>query len=316
MVLGAAKINILFLLLTFLSQKAHAADVKNSQDKDRSPLEEALIETNIDVSEAFDDVAEDIDLFLVGKKVTNKRNETSVRIENSTFSTEGNGVTNSTNLNVILRLPNLEKYWQLKFTTYDEQEESRGIRKGYLRQTPRQRSYGASVGLFRKLGKIRTSFRPRLELTNPLKLSHSLNFDTTADMKTYTVTPRLELFANADKGTGVFGTVSVAFKLSEEEILTFLNDAEYEDHMNKFSSTSSVTLGQSLSEDTSISYAFSVDSHSRPSYHLEGYGPSVSWSHILYRRILDYSITPQLNFKKDRHYKGEAGVNLNVSLNF
>ncbi len=97
-----------------------------------------------------------------------------------------------------------EKYWQLTFTSYDESED-RGVRNRYLRQTPRERNYGASFGLFKKLGEVRTAFRPRLSFEGNPAISHSLSMESVAEKKRgYRINPKLEFYANPTKGAGAF----------------------------------------------------------------------------------------------------------------
>ncbi|RYZ85908.1 MAG: hypothetical protein EOP06_15515, partial [Proteobacteria bacterium] len=111
---------------------------------DEITWEQWFFKSNIAVSEWFDGVAEGLDLFLVGKKLTNKRNESFIRIENTTVSSEGSSPGNSFAFIVNPRLQNLEEYWHLKFSTYDEQEERRNVKNEYLRQTQRRENYGAT----------------------------------------------------------------------------------------------------------------------------------------------------------------------------
>lgn len=278
--------------------------------------EQTFIERNIEVSEMFDSLAEGLDLFLVGKRITKKQNETSVRIENSTISTEEENIRNVTNLAVNLRLPNLEEYWQLKFTSYDEKEEKRNVRRSYLRQTTRETNYGATVGLFRKFGSVRTMFTPRIELQDPLRVSHSLTFESVAEMKSFHVNPKLELFATPDKGPGVFYSLNFNFYLTDVYSFLFLNEGEYEEERNRLSTNNGFSLGQGISETSSLAYSIFFHGLNRENYHLESYNISVGWSQVLYKKILDYQIIPNINFARDKSFKGVAGIVFNVNLNY
>lgn len=286
------------------------------EKREREEWEESLIQDNIAISEFFDGIAEGLDLFLVGRKLTNRPNETSVRLDSAVYVMDGEGLKSSLGLGVNLRLPNLEEYWHLKFTTYDEKQERRNVRRGYLRQTPRQTNYGATVGFFKKLGDVRTSFEPRIELQDPLKISHSLTFESVADMRKYEVNPKLEFFTSPTMGVGFFTAVNVNFQLSTIYSLTFINEGEYHDKIHEFSVNNGVSLGQKMDDVSSFSYDFMVGSNNRPSYHLESYSFSVSWMHLLYKKILDYRITPHLDFAKDYSFIGRPGLVFAVSLNF
>lgn len=286
-----------------------------AQRESEETWERRLIRKNIEWSEALDGFAEGLDLFLVGKRVTERRNETHLRVENSTFSEEGKPLHNTTNFNINVQLPNLEDYWQLKFTSYDETEERRGVNRGYLRQSPRENNYGASVGLFRSFGPVRARFNPRLHLADPLRVSHSITLESVADMTTYQINPKLEFFANPDKGTGVFGALNLNFVLSDVHSLSLVNEGEYEERENLFTVSNGVSLGRQLTEKTSFSYNLFFTSMSRPVMHIEGYSFSVVWAHLIYQRILDYQIIPHVDFETI-NYRATAGLIVNINLNF
>jgi hypothetical protein len=285
------------------------------EDSPDEGLEQRLIKGNIAVSEWLDGVAEGLDLFLVGRKLTRKRNETNVKLGNSSYYMADGSFTNSTSLNANLRLPNLEEYWQLKFSNYDESRE-RGVQANYLRQTPRERNYGATVGLFKKLGNVRAAFQPRISLQNPLNVSHSLAFESVADFKAYQINPKLEFFANAEKGTGVFEALNFNFQLNPVFSLTWINEGEYEEKVHLYSTTNALALGQVITDRRSLSYSLSLMSNNRPEYHLDVYSLAISWSDLLYKSILDYQLTPHLDFLRDRGFTGMAGVTFSINLNF
>ncbi|MBC7466476.1 MAG: hypothetical protein H7256_10835 [Bdellovibrio sp.] len=291
-------------------------DALRKKRAENETVEQKFIDSNIAISNWLDGAAEGLDLFLVGKKLTDAKNETHVRIENSTYSMEGANLTNATSLNVNLRLPNLEEYWQLKFTTYDDTEESRSVKSGYLRQTPRQENYGATVGLFRKLGNIRTSFQPRIGLQDPLKVSHSLRFESILDTKTYKINPKLEFYADADKGTGIYWNLNFNFELSPLWSLTLINEANYEDKTHLYSAGNGFSFGNYINETSTMGYTLIFTSLNQPSYHLDSFSASVSWNQLIYKKILDYQIIPHLDFARAQSFKGAAGLIFNLNLNF
>ncbi len=286
------------------------------QGEANSSFEKSFIDTNIVVAEWFDGVAEGLDLFLAGKRLTNKKNETSVKLESSTFFKERQDPQNSGSINLNLRLPNVEEYWQLKFTSYDETKEKGGAERGNLRKAPRERNYGASVGLFQKLGDVRMAFQPRLALQDPLKVSHSLVFESVADLKTYRVNPKLEFFGNPDDGTGVFIALNLNFALSKVHSLTVINDGEYKSKLHLFSGTNGLSIGQVRTKTTSISYNLFFDSNNKDNYHLEAYTVSVAWNHLIYKNILEYQISPYYEFPREKNFTGVPGLTFTVSLNF
>jgi hypothetical protein len=278
--------------------------------------EQKLIEGNIAISQWFDSAAQGLDLFLAGRQLTTRKNDTTIKLENSTNSQEGHSLTNSTGVGVLLRLPNFEQYWHLKFTNYNEQEDQRNLKNSYLRQTPREKNYGATVGVFRKLGNIRTSFQPRIELQDPLKVSQSLQFESVAQVRNYEINPKLEFYATPDKGTGIFQAINFNFQLSKEYTLTFVNQGDYQDKLHLYNVTNAVSLGRVYTDRTSISYNILFSSNNQPNYHLEGYNFSISCNQVLYKRILDFQIIPNVDFEKAVDFKRVLGITLNFNLYF
>jgi len=300
--------------LLFILPFANAEE--KSSIKSEPTLEQKLIDTNIEISNWFDGVAEGLDLFLVGKKLTNKKNESNIVVQNSSFVKETEGFNNISSLNVNLRLPNLEEYWQLKFASYDEENERRNVRSGYLRQTPRTKDYGASIGLFRKLGNVRTSFQPRISFQNRFRLSHLLRFESVADLKTYKINPRLEFYADAVKGPGMFWSLNFNFTVNDIWSLTLLNEANYEDKTHLYSAGNGFSIGQWVSPNATIDYALTFASLNQPSFHLDSYSASISWNQLIYKKILDYQLIPHVDFAKDQGFKGLMGLVFNLNLNF
>jgi hypothetical protein len=289
--------------------------IESTSPEDRT-FEQELIEKDIMISKFFGSVAEGLDLFLVGKQVTDRRNDTHVKIQNSTFSNDGQKIRQTPSLLVNLRLPNVEDYWSLKFTSYDENEDRRNIQQSYLGQVPRQRNYGATIGLFQKLGNIRTSFQPRIELQNPLRISHSLMFESVADMKSYKINPELELFANPSDGVGTYFAVNFNIPFSIRNSLTFINNGEYDEKQHKFSVFNGFSIGHFISRFSSLSYDFIVNSTNRDNYHLDSYSLAVGYSHVLYRNIFDYQLIPHWDFLKTSSFVGKPGLTLILTVTF
>ncbi len=93
----------------FLTAQHDTKSLKPPADK--SLLESAL-QNNIAISRWLDEVANEIDLFIVGKKITDRKNDTHIKIDNSSYIEERKKFNNTTSFNLNLRLPNLEDYLQ------------------------------------------------------------------------------------------------------------------------------------------------------------------------------------------------------------
>ncbi len=279
-------------------------------------FEQRMIQTNIQVSEWFDGVAEGIDLFLVGKQKTRDRNQTRVTLEHTTYSFEDRSLKNNFSLGIFPRFPNLEKYWALKFTSYDEKETRRGARANYVGQTRRRQNYGATAAWYRKIGNVRTSFEPRIELQDPLRISHSLSFDSSAQFENFEIRPKLELYASARRGPGFYQGLNFNYFLSKIYTLSLINQGDYVDNTRTLSVNNGISLAHDVSKKTSMSYTFMTTSINRPNYHLDGYTVSVSFNEMVYKKIFDYTITPYVEFLKANSFTGQVGGILNLRLMF
>jgi hypothetical protein len=309
---GVYKFFLLLLLATLFAFNANAEE----KPEEHSELEKSLIESNKAISEWFDSVAEGVDLFLVGKKISNTKNTSKITLDNTTYSRESRNLSNLTTLSVNPRFTNLEAYWNLKFSNYDQSSTIRRTDGGYARQTPQEQNYGATIGLFRKLNNLRFAFQPRIELQDPLKVSHSLSVESVAAIDRLQINPKFEFFANASKGTGTTQALNFNYTVSEVYSLTLVNEAEYEDKVNKYSVTNAVNLGQLLSESTALTYGVTFYSNNRPNYHLDAYSFSVVWSQVVYKNILDYQVGPHMDFVQDEDFKGFVGGMFNLRVHF
>lgn len=306
---------ISFFVFKFAHPVAASTEPPAEKKAKRSELEQKLIQGNITISEWFDSQAEGIDLFLAGQKLTKKPNKSTLQFKFSSYLDENGRVTNSQGAGFNLHLPNVEEYWNLKFTTYDEKT-TRGVKKTEPVKKEIKENYGASVGIFRKLGDVRTSFEPRVELQNPVRISHSLAFESLAESGRARFNPKLEFFANPDRGTGIFHATNFNYNLNTIFGVTLVNEAEYFDREGLYEVKNGIALGQAVTERAGLSYTLMFDSNNRPNYHLSAYTISIGWSHTIYKRILDYSITPLLSFPRDKDFTGTPGLGAGLGLTF
>lgn len=279
-------------------------------------MEQKMIKRNIEISEWFDGIADRIDLFLVGKKVTRAPNETRVTLEDATYAFERKSLRNHLSIGVFPRFPNLEQYWALKFTSYDEKEDRRDVKNNYVNQNSRRKNYGATVAWYRKFGSVRTSFEPRIELQDPLRISHSLTFDSIANFEYYELHPKLELYASARRGPGFFEAFDITYFINKKWTLTMINEGDYLDKQRLFRANNGFSLANTLTRRSTLSYGLIFSSINRPNYHLDSYTTSVSYNEMVYKKIFDYTITPYLQFTRANKFRSEAGGVLNLRLQF
>ncbi|KYG65766.1 hypothetical protein AZI86_01430 [Bdellovibrio bacteriovorus] len=299
---------LVFLLsaLFLVSPPAMAQLLK--EDPHRKAWDESLMDDNRAISEWFDGMAEGLDLFLAGKKYSERKNDTRFEVETGLFYSEKTAFSDATSFNLNLRLPNVEEYWHLTFSSYDETKE-RSATQTYLRQEARERNYGARVGFFKKLGNIRTSFQPRLGFAGRFQISHSLTFESVAERPNgYRVNPKLEFYADAAEGAGIFSSFNFNFHLSHNLSLTFINEGDYKDRSHQFAVTNGVSLGQRFSATKLMNYGVFFNFSNEPNYQLAEYILQPSWNHMLYKNMFGYEVVPYLNFNRDFDYAGYYGI--------
>jgi hypothetical protein len=310
----------LILLIGISGICSFARAVKSPNDVPVGPLpktmEDKLINRNIEISDWFDGVAEGLDLFLVGEKVTRTRNQSRITVEHTTYSMEHRSIREHFSIGIYPRLPNLEKYWALKFTNYDENEERRNIKNNYISRSARRDNYGATVAWYRKLGKVRTSFEPRIELRDPIRISHSLNFSSISTFGKYEFNPKLEFYTSASKGVGFFEAFNINYFIKKRWTLTLINEGDYLDFTRTYTVNNGFSLGNNLTNKKTLSYGFIVTSNNRPNYHLDSYVASISYNEIIYKKIFDFTVTPYLEFLRAKSFKGQVGGVLNLRLQF
>lgn len=311
------KLMILFLLTMHFAAVALAMTDQISEEESFD-FGKSFTETDEIISSWFNGVTEGVDLFLVGKRMANRNKKVSseIIVQNTTYSRESENFVNYTNISVNPRFPNLEAYWSLKFSTYDDTNLVQTAQGGYARQRPQDKKYAASIGLFRKLSNIRLAFQPRIELQDPLKVSHFLTAETVADMKTYQINPKFQLFADATLGTGTFHAFNFNFPIDDVYSLALLNEGEYEEKLNRYSVTNGISIGQVLTDTTSLGYGLTFFSNNRPTYHLNAYSMSLTWSEVIYKKLFDYRITPHLDFVRAEDYRGFVGIVFEFNFRF
>jgi hypothetical protein len=278
-------------------------------------FEQKVLDAGGYVSGKVDKVAEHIDLTLAGKKYTKKQNPTSVNVNQYVTWTEGD-IKTSTTFGLNLRLPNLERRWQLRFSSYDEEAENRDLQQKRVRTKAPERDYGAGLFFFQKLGNIKTTFQPRLELKDPLEVSYLLRFESSGQKGKVRLAPRVDLFADPQKGTGEFVSLELTVDLTEYLDLAFQNTEEYRERENFFSTQHGVSLDYSLTDTQAVGTGITTGSNNRPSFHLDSLVYSMSYAQVIYKDLLRYGLTPFLSFTKSHRFKGDPGISLTVSVTF
>ena len=276
----------------------------------------AVAEVAQGIEDGIDFTAEKIDVMLAGKRYTREANESNATLTQFLSYNEGGQIKNSTDFGVNLRLPNLEKKWQLRFSSFDEREEERRTSQRYIRTQPREKEYGAAVRFFRQLGNVKATFQPRLELRDPLEMSYILRFESVGERKRLRVAPKLELFADAEKGTGQYGSFNVNYDLTKVWELLFINDEEYRDFDNLLTVNNGASISRHLNDQMSAGATLMFLSTNRPLYNLEQYTFAPGFSHILAVDRIRYVISPYIIFARMNSWKGVTGISVNFDVTF
>lgn len=276
------------------------------------PSEKEMINANHRVSEWLDGVAESLDLFLAGDVYSNRQNTTRVEIETSAYYNEFEGFSSTLNFNVDLKLPNTEQYWLLTFNSYDEQDD-RGVRNDVFRQAPRTQNVGAALSWMRRLGEIKTTFRPRLGFAGGLPaISHSLMFESILEQPgEYWLNPRLEFYANPNRGAGAFQALNFFKRLSPIYGVTLINEGDYQSRTHLYLVTHGISIGKNIDNRRAINYNIYGTFTNTPNHQLDVATISVMWRHNIYPNVFRYEILPNISFAQKYKFAGNGGLTLN-----
>lgn len=280
------------------------------------PFEERTREFAKFVSRNLKWSANKIDLFLAGKKYTAKPNPTSANLSQYVTYLEGGHVKTSTDFGLNMRLPNVEKRWQLRFSSYDEDKENRDLSQRRVRTQARPTDYGAAFQFFEKLGNIKTTFQPRVVLKNPVGINYILRFETVGEIKRFRVVPRVDFFADAGKGTGVYSSLEFQWEISRDSDLTWNNSQEYRDQENYYLVQHGFSYDHSVGYNKAIGGSVTTSYNNRQTYHLHSLDFSIDVTQTFYDQLVSASLSPFIGFGKGDHFKGKTGITFAMKVAF
>lgn len=267
------------------------------------------------ISKAVQYTAEQIDLTLAGKRYTDHANDSRATVSQILTWSEGGQLQNSTDVGLNLRLPNVEKHWQLRFSTYDEEEEERNMNQRHVRTTARTKEYGTSLFFLQKLGDVRVGFQPKLQLKDPLIMSYVLRFESAAEAKRFRIAPKLELFADGVKGTGQYFALNFIFRPRQTIEWAIENEEEYRTLGHSFTTRHGLSFDYIYNMWNRFGTAFVATSENHD-FHLAALNYSLSYTHDIYKNLLSFTTSPFWGFAKADHFKGRVGISFNLSATF
>lgn len=308
------RLPLLLTLIGLLGVLPHVAFAGEEKPKERT-FEDRVLGVGDSLEDKIGWGAEKIDIILAGRKYTKKKNESHLDINQTLTHTAGGRFSTSTDFGLNLRLPNIEKRWQLRFTSYDEERESRDLQQKRVRTRPRAREYNAGLLFFQRLGRVKTSFLPRLQLKDPLDVSYLLRFEYEAGTK-FKVIPRVDLFADPKKGTGEYASLEFRWEATNRLEWSLTSTEEYREKENFFTTQHSLGADYALNDHQGVGAAITGVSTNRPKMHLDTLTFSTGFANVIYRDRLSFSITPFLAFGKNVAFKGNPGISVAIDLNF
>ncbi len=285
------------------------------QETPLKDLNKKLLQVERDISEGIDDMAERLDYFLSGRADSKKKNDTYLKLTGFAELYEGGDLRTDTAVDFSLRLPNTEEHWQLMLSSA-EPEDFKSLDRRRYGTAPGARKYGAGVGLAKKLGQFQTLFQPRLIFTDPFQTFYLLQFTSKAKVGRWTLRPEFRFFADSEKGTGQSAAFYFDFLMRPRLIFRLINEEQYLDLDNIFSTNHGPQLLYNYSARTGMSTSLTFYSISRPEFHLDHYLLNFSVRHDLYKQVLFVQISPSLKFEKIYEFKGRAGYAISLELVF
>lgn len=275
-----------------------------------------LLEENKRISQHIDIMAQDLDIILAGKRVVKAPNRSSVVVRNQFSASEGGVYSFQPHLDVNLHLPNLEERLKLRFTSYDEIDESRGVNRNRVRTTPRNRNIGAGVFIRQLLGSFVVEYQPRLEFPGQFQLSQYLKFATTSSNSFVSFNPEIQLYARADRGVGEFMALNTDWPIYNSLVFTFVNEEQYQDRDNLLTTNHGGILGWDYNDLMSQNISLIFESRSRPHFNLDRYTLAFGFFHRLYKNVVHYTVVPYLAFPRALDFRGSPGINFELNVIF
>src|SRR5690606_11462985 len=125
----------------------------------------------------------------------------------------------------------------------------------------------------------------------------------------------LELFGKSDSGAGQFLGLNLTHLINEKNSLTLINDEQYVNYENRFSTNHGLIWGHRFSDTTQTNTSLIFEYESVPkNFHLRQYVLAVGFDHIFYRRVLTLNVTPYIIYLHRPEYDEVHGVNLNLMI--
>ena len=274
------------------------------------------IEINKSISKKIDAAADAIDKSISNKNYTQKENPTSATLTQTVVWQENGRWTPTTRLGINLRLPNLEKRWQVRFSSYDQDKENRDLTQNKVNTRETKEEYSAGVAFLQELGALKFMFQPQLQLSDPLELKYLVRIKSEGQFFWFKMTPQLELYTDPNKGAGEFFKLNFGADLSKRWDMLIENAEEYSDRDNLFTTQHGLSFQYGINRKSSVALSGITRSSSRPKFHLDEITAAIPYSRQLLKKILKFSTSPFLSFNKSQSFGGRPGISFSLSMTF
>ena len=180
------------------------------------------------------------------------------------YSVERQGLFYKTDIDLQLRLPNLEEKYKLVFSNYNESKERRSAYASTQQTKRENEDYGASLAFFKNIGNFKLRFRPRIQIKNPVETFYTLQVGHKILFGHHSFASKFQLFADSKKGTGQFASIRYRTPSFGSWGHSLLFEEEYQDAGNYFSFLQGYTIHYRISDSMILSQSFVLTSNNEP----------------------------------------------------
>ncbi|MFK8137964.1 MAG: hypothetical protein AB8E15_06370 [Bdellovibrionales bacterium] len=287
--------------------------VEGKTSKNNNP---SFVKKNKNFSEKVDSFVTGLDLFLTGRTEhsleSSRENRTTLILGNQFFNREGGETDYVPKFSAELDFPNLQESLKLSFSSFDEDQAGANIDANRVSSDNTEESFGTSVEYNKKLGKLKFIFRPRLEISPILGLSHLIRLENDIQVGSWVFKPRVSFYAKPDTGTGQYTQLNFEKKISALKLLSIINEWEYSNFDNSFTVNNGIIFNHIYNSQVNTMTSLVLESNQRPNYHLEKMTLAYGAFHKIFNRVFHYGATPFWEFSKERRFKGTAGIRIDA----
>lgn len=278
---------------------------------------EKVFEINQTFASWIDRQAHSLDLALSGAKYSRLNEDSTAILSQEFFMVEGESFKYKLDFDLDLALPNTEKKYKIMFSNYNRNEVRRS---GYSRRKFREDArsdYGATFSFLQRIGKFDVSFQPRIKIQDPIATYYNLRLESKAERGNFDLKTRLEFFADSDKGTGQFTSLTLRRSFWGNWAKSLILEEEYQDAKNLFSLLQGLTLHYRINNEMTLNQSIIFSSNNETNnFKLDDVSIGPAFTHMLLPNELEYSINYTYFYNRENSFDGRSSGSIIVSLIF